>query len=60
VPKKSEAQEKIPDIRHFDKHTPTNYVTTYWTQNSTFFASVVLFSNRQIALPSMGLLAPDH
>ena len=25
-----------------------------------FFASVVLFSNTQIALPSMGLLAPDH
>ena len=24
------------------------------------FASVVLFSNGQIALPSMGLLAPDH
>ena len=58
MPKKSETQEKIPNrgLRHFDRHTPANYATT---SNSTF-CILVLFSNGQIALPSMELLAPDH
>jgi len=56
VPKKSEAQEKNSRYANLiGTHQPI--MLQHKTQ---LFASVVLFSNGQIALPSMGLLAPDH